>query len=212
MSVRSVKSTMRELAKRINKTVDKLNDSEIENMISEIKIKGKNNKIFVMGVGRSGLVSRMFAMRLVHLGLTAYVVGEIVTPAMTEDDILIAVSGSGGTESVVSAAKTAKDIGTEILSITSHPESELGKLSDIVVDLKVKRGAKIDMKKDYFADQIKGKHISQEYSKEELMPLGTLFEDTAMLFFEGIIAGLMIELQEDDETMGKRHATLEWFT
>jgi len=117
----AVKSTMREIAERINKTIDKLSDSEIEAMITKIKVKGKNNKIFVMGVGRSGLVARMFTMRLVHLGLTAYVIGEIVTPAMTKNDLLITVSGSGGTKSVVSAAKTAGEIGTEVLSITSHP-------------------------------------------------------------------------------------------
>ena len=207
-----VKSTMHEITKKINKTINKLSDSEIDAMIKKIKTKGKANKIFVMGVGRSGLVTRMFAMRLVHLGLTAYVVGEIVTPGMTKNDLLIAVSGSGSTKAVISAAKTAKEIGTEILAVTSHPESEVGKLSDIIMDLKVKRGAKIDIKKDYFTDQIKGEYTSKRYSTEELTPLGTLFEDTAMIFFEGIIAGLMVELEESDEAMKKRHATLEWFT
>ncbi|ODS39821.1 6-phospho 3-hexuloisomerase [Candidatus Altiarchaeales archaeon WOR_SM1_SCG] len=207
----AVKSTMREIAERINKTIDKLSDSEIEAMITKIKVKGKNNKIFVMGVGRSGLVARMFTMRLVHLGLTAYVIGEIVTPAMTKNDLLITVSGSGGTKSVVSAAKTAGEIGTEVLSITSHPESELGKISNIIVNLKVKRGAKIDTKKDYFTNQIKGRHISQQYSEEELIPLGTLFEDTAMIFFDGVIARLMVELKQRNEDLKGRHATLEWF-
>jgi len=89
-----------------------------------------------------------------------------------------------------------KEIGTEILAITSRPESELGRLSDIAVDLKVKRGAEVDIKKDYFADQIKGEYTSKRYSTEELTPLGTLFEDAAMIFFEGIIAGLMVELEE----------------
>ena len=77
------------------------------------------------------------------------------------------------------------------------------------MDLRVKRGAKVDRKKDYYADQIRGEYISQSYSKEELMPLGTLFEDTAMLFFDGIIAALMVELGQTNEMMGKRHATLE---
>ena len=207
-----VKSTMREITKQINKTIDKLSDSEIEKTINKIKTKGKDHKIFVMGVGRSGLVARMFTMRLVHLGLTAYVVGEIVTPGMKKDDLLIAVSGSGGTKSVLHAAKIAKEIGTEILAVTAHPESELGEISNIAVDLKVKRGAKIDIKKDYFEDQLKGEYISRRYSKEELTPLGTLFEDAAMIFFEGVIAGLMIELEESNEAMRNRHATLEWFT
>ena len=39
-------------------------------------------RIFVAGAGRSGLVSRFFAMRLVHSGYQVNMVGEIVTPAI----------------------------------------------------------------------------------------------------------------------------------
>ena len=200
---------MHEIVDRINNIIDKISDSDIEKMVNVIKAKGNENRIFVIGVGRSGLVARMFAMRLVHLGLTVYVVGEIVTPAVKKEDLIIAVSGSGGTKSIITTMKIAKDIGAEILSVTSNPESEMGLLSDIVVDLRVKRGAIFDVKKDYFADQIRGDYVTKTYTKEELMPLGTLFEDTAMIFFDGIIAALMVELEQTCETMGKRHATLE---
>jgi len=35
-----------------------------------------------MGVGRSGLIGRAFAMRLMHLGFEVYVLGETITPAV----------------------------------------------------------------------------------------------------------------------------------
>ena len=38
-------------------------------------------RIFVAGAGRSGLAGRAFAMRLMHFGFDAFVIGEIATPA-----------------------------------------------------------------------------------------------------------------------------------
>ena len=54
-------------------------------------------RVFITGAGRSGLVGRFFVMRLVHLGKSAFVVGETTTPAINEGDLLIAISGSGNT-------------------------------------------------------------------------------------------------------------------
>ena len=68
------------------KTIDKF-----ENMIMEA------NNIFVTGAGRSGLAAKAFAMRLMHLGLSSYVVGETISPAINADDCIIAISGSGET-------------------------------------------------------------------------------------------------------------------
>ena len=48
-----------------------------------------SNHIFVCGEGRSGLVARMIAMRLMHLGCQVYVVGETTTPSIKTNDLLI---------------------------------------------------------------------------------------------------------------------------
>ena len=37
----------------------------------------KAERIFVAGAGRSGLAAKAFAMRLMHLGLPTYVVGDV---------------------------------------------------------------------------------------------------------------------------------------
>lgn len=192
-----VKTAMHEIVRHVGSIIDDLNDHDIRVMIDTIR---NSERIFLMGAGRSGLASKAFAMRLVQLGLTAYVIGEVVTPAMTDKDLLIAVSGSGETKSIVSAAKTAKGIGSKVLAVTSYPESHLGKIADYIV--RVKGKTKIDVEKDYLKHQIEGKHSS-------LTPLGTLFEDTVMIFFDGIIAGLMAQLGREEIYMKKRHATLE---
>lgn len=192
-----VKTAMREIVRHVGSIIDDLKDSDIDMLIDAIR---NSERIFLMGAGRSGLASKAFAMRLVQLGLTAYVIGEVVTPAMANKDLLIAVSGSGETRSIVSAAKTAKGVGSKVLAVTSYPESSLGKIADYIV--RVKGKTKIDIEKDYLKHQIEGTHTS-------LTPLGTLFEDTVMIFFDGIIAGLMAQLGREEIYMKKRHATLE---
>ena len=62
-----------------------------------------------MGAGRSGLVAKAFAMRLMHLGFTAYVVGETITPAMRPKDLLVIFSGSGRTKTIADIAETARE-------------------------------------------------------------------------------------------------------
>ena len=190
----TTKKIMQEIARHVMKTSDELDDSEIGDMIKLIR---KSCRIFVIGAGRSGLAVRAFAMRLVQLGLTAYVVGETITPGMDKKDLLIAVSGSGETNSVVNATKIAKNIGVKVLAITSYPESSLGRISDYTV--KIKGKTKIDIEKNHLKHQIEGVHSS-------LTPLGTMFEDTAQIFFDGVIAELMEKLGKKEKDMRRIHA------
>jgi 6-phospho 3-hexuloisomerase len=195
----AVKSAMKKIAEHIQKTVEHLDDREVDNMVSEI-LKAKS--VFLVGAGRSGLVGKAFAMRLVQVGISAHVVGETTTPAITKKDLLIAVSGSGRTSQIVNVVKIAKDIGVRVLTITSYPEEKLGQLSDHVVTIKGR--TKVDIEESYTASQLKGEFAS-------LTPLGTLFEDTVLVFFDGVVAKLMIELGKGEKYMKKRHASLEWF-
>jgi 6-phospho-3-hexuloisomerase len=55
---------------------------------------------------------------------------------------------------------------------------------------------------DYFARQILGIH-------EPLSPLGTLFEDTAMVVLDAVIAELMKRLGKNESDLAKRHANIE---
>ncbi|MBM3308824.1 MAG: 6-phospho-3-hexuloisomerase [Candidatus Altiarchaeales archaeon] len=193
-----IKSAMKQIADHVHKTIEKLDDLEVDVMIEAVK---KADRIFLMGVGRSGLVSKAFAMRLVHLGLKAHVIGETTTPSITKNDLLIAVSGSGSTNSVVKAVEISKKVGTKVLAVTSYPNSDLGKLADHVV--KIEGRTKLDASRDDLKRELTG--------YEQLTPLGTLFEDTVMIFFDGIIAKLMNELGTKETDMQHRHAKLEWF-
>ena len=93
----------------------------------------KERRVFVDGEGRSGFSAKGFAMRLMHLGYTVYVVGETITPALREGDLFIAVSGSGKSVNVINDAKKAIEAGAEVAAVTSKPDSPLGELSSAVL-------------------------------------------------------------------------------
>ncbi|ACS34393.1 bifunctional 3-hexulose-6-phosphate synthase/6-phospho-3-hexuloisomerase [Thermococcus gammatolerans] len=158
------------------------------------------NKIFIYGAGRSGLVGKAFAMRLMHLDFNVYVVGETITPAFEPGDLLIAISGSGETQSIVDAARIAKEQGGKIAAITSYANSTLGKLADVVVEIPGR--AKTDVPTDYIARQMLTQY-------KWIAPMGTLFEDSTMIFLDGIIALLMATFQKTEKDMKRKHATLE---
>jgi 6-phospho-3-hexuloisomerase len=85
--------------------------------------------VFTVGTGRSGLALQMAAMRFMHLGKNAHVVGETTTPAIVEGDVLVAASGSGSTKRVVAAARTAAEQGAVVLALTTDAGSDLAALA-----------------------------------------------------------------------------------
>ncbi len=172
--------------KEMRKSLD-VND--IKELIESIN---NSESIFIMGAGRSGFVAKSFAMRLMHLGYSVYVVGETVTPKIKKQDLLIAISGSGETTSVLNIAMKAKSmVGSKIAVLTSNRNSNLAKLADVVVVLK----GKIKTEKD------------ERLSK--LAPLGTMFELTSMIFLDALIAELLSLKGLDEENLRERHAILE---
>ncbi|HDI46701.1 MAG TPA: 6-phospho-3-hexuloisomerase [Candidatus Methanomethylia archaeon] len=197
----SVKRIMSELAAYVAAIADALDNKQVDQVIDLlVKAHEQKAKILVIGAGRSGLVARAFAMRLMHLDFNVYVVGETITPAIGPNDILIAISGSGSTRLVVTAAQIAKEIGAIIVAITSYRDSPLGKLADYLVIIPGR--TKIARRDDYLARQIIGEH-------EPLAPLGTLFEVSSMVFLDSVISELMARLGYTEEKMKAKHATIE---
>jgi 6-phospho-3-hexuloisomerase len=190
-----------EIANFILRALNSIKLEEIENFVKSIEeIYRGNKKILVVGVGRSGLVGRAFAMRLRHLGARSYVLGETITPSVEEGDLLVAISGSGSTQVIVAAAEAAKKMKARVAAVTSYYDSPLGRLADIIVF--VPGRTKLASMDDYFARQILGIH-------EPLSPLGTLFEDTAMVVLDATIAELMKRLGKNERDLAKRHANIE---
>ena len=182
----------------IKKTIDDLNIKELEKLIQILLLtKAKGKKVMVIGAGRTGLMGRAFAIRLMHLGFNTYVFGETITPALEKDDLIVALSGSGSTKLVLTAAELGRGIGAKVLAITSHDDSPLGKLADNRVIIKGR--TKAEREEDYFSRQILGEH-------EPLAPMGTLFEDSIMIVLDSVVAELMQRLETTEAEMKARHA------
>lgn len=189
----------------IEAILDNIRDAEeylVEEDIAKfIEIITTADNIFVTGAGRSGLAAKAFAMRLMHLGLSSYVVGETISPAINEGDCILAISGSGETNTIVTAARISKNRGAKVLALTSYPNSTLGQLADGIIHVKGRTKLEVD-DKNYLKRQIKGNYTS-------LTPLGTAFELTSLVFLDGLVSELMEAMGKTEQDLKNRHTVLE---
>ena len=148
--------------------------------------------IFVAGAGRSGLAMKSFAMRLMHLGFDTYVVGETVTPSITDEDVLLIGSGSGSTSSLVITANKVHAIGATICLITIDKNSPIGKLAEVVLTIPAP-----------------SPKVNRDLGFHSVQPMGSLFEQSLLLTLDAIVLLLMEKTGKTSESMFARHANLE---
>ena len=168
-------------------TAAKIDEQEVAAVAAHL---GQTGRVFIAGAGRSGLVLRMAAMRLMHLGLTVHVAGETTTPAIGSGDLLLVASGSGTTSGVLKSAETAAKVGARIAAFTTNPDSPLARLADAVVIIPAAQ------KTDH------GSGVSRQYS-------GSLFEQILFLTTEALFQSLWDSTDEPAEQLWLRHANLE---
>ena len=190
-----------EILRGISRAVNAIDPREVEILLDTLMdVKREGRKALILGAGRSGLVGKAFAMRLMHVGIDVYVMGETITPAIGEGDIVVIISGSGIGAMSTTAASLAKRLGSIIFSVTSYPDSELALISDHVVVVPGREA--VYEESDYQSRQLLGEH-------ESLAPMGTLFEDTCAVFLDGLIAELMTRLEVSEASMREKHSTIE---
>ena len=199
MESHRVQEMMKLMASKIGSIANSISDEDAEKFIRELL---NAKRVYVVGAGRSGLVAKAFAMRLMHLGLHAYVVGETITPALNKGDVMVIFSGSGRTKTVADLAETARDIGGRICLITSNADSRIGKISNCTVIIEHHRDAVADDAAEFEIRQMMGDHKS-------FAPLGTLFETASMIFADAVISRLMEITQVDESALKNRHTNIE---
>ncbi len=147
------------------------------------------NRVFVCGAGRSLLMMRAFAMRLMHIGVEAYVVGETITPAIAEGDLLIAGSGSGQTRGTLATVQAAAARGARTAVMTAHGDLEIAEACDVVVVVPLP--------------------VTGEAGSSSRQPLGSLFEQSLLVVGDALVPGLMKRMGTTKEQMWARHTNLE---
>ncbi len=154
---------------------------------------GRAPRIFLAGAGRSGLAMRAFAMRLMHLGIDARVVGDVTTPALMAGDLLLIGSGSGATGSLVSLCQKARSLGGAIALITTEPDSAIGRIADAVVRIPAPTP----------------KAVGGATVSASAQPMASLFEQALWILLDSCIMLLMHSRGSTSEAMFVRHANLE---
>lgn len=172
----------------ISRNIADVDSSSLEQLAAQIM---QADKIMTAGAGRSGLMMKAFAMRLMHLGFDAYVAGETVTPSFGAHDLLLIGSGSGETGSLISMATKAKSLGGKIAVVTLFPQSSIGALSDLAIKLP---GAPKD---------------SGNAQVATVQPMGSLFEQLLLLYLDAAVLSLMEQRAMTATEMYHNHANLE---
>lgn len=179
------KSIVEELG-LVLQSVDQKSGVDLDNAIK------KADKVFIGAAGRSKLALQAFGMRLMHLGKDVHVVGDITTPAIKKTDLLIIGSGSGETKGLVNMAKQAKECKSEILLITTKPNSTIGKLADFVIEINASTPKAKDNK-----------------AFKSIQPGASLFEQALLIYLDSYILTSMKNDKLDLEYIMQRHANLE---
>jgi 6-phospho-3-hexuloisomerase len=182
---------MEQMAESIRKTAVLLDRSETRAFFREILAA---KRIYIAGAGRSGIISRAFALRLLHLGFDVYVVGETITPALRPGDTLVVFSGSGETHTMATFCTTVRDLGGRICLVTASPDSAMGRMADCVVNLGDLTGYYRKETATFEERQVTGQYRSVASA---FAPLGTLFETDALVFSDAVISALMMAKKED---------------
>ena len=185
-----------DLLKRVGKVTSQIDEVQFKSFIDTILSAGR---IYICGAGRSGLVAKAFAMRLIHLDKNVFVVGETVTPALRAGDTLIAVSGSGSTKSVMEIVNISHKLGARIIAVTGDAASPIAQKATLTVVIPTKK----------MVPDITSYEVRELAGGPNVTPLGSLFELSTLVFLESAVVALMDKLKVDESQMRLKHANLE---
>ncbi len=179
------KHSLTYIQNKLNQILDTISEEQITTVCTEFF---NAKRIFVYGAGRSGLVARAFAIRLVHLGFQTFVIGETIGAPVKKNDLVFLVSGSGTTIPSVMTAEISSNIGAKIIVVTGEKDARISQFADTVLVLQAQ---------------------CDKPQRKILAPLGTLFEASCWILLDSIIAELMKQKGETEASMQGRHATLQ---
>jgi 6-phospho-3-hexuloisomerase len=147
--------------------------------------------VFFSAQGRAGFILRCFCMRLMHFGYSVYFCGETVTPAITGNDLLIVLSGSGETPSTLEAVRIARKYKAETFGILGKIESKIGSIVDNSLHLPGTT------------------KLCRSEEPESAQMAGSLFEQSAFLFLEAVVLKIYQTQIKNVGKVSSRHAVIE---
>ena len=186
----SVTTHLRVILEELSDNQQWIDDAQLHELVGAITAA---RHVFLAGAGRSGIATRGFTNRLMHLGISASLVGDVTSPHTAPGDLLIVTSGSGRTDSLVSLGGRARAIGVVIALVTMDADSPLGQLADVTVVL----------------PGVSPKTRGTVRQVASIQPMGSAFEQITALTFDAVVLELMQRTGQTSAQMFDRHADLE---
>lgn len=171
---------------------------ELSNLVKDVC---GARKVCCYGVGRERLVMQALVMRLSHMGLQAWMVGEANTPAVGTDDILLASAGPSFYNTVNAICLAAIRAGTKVVAFTGHQTAPLP-FADRVVRIPA-HPVNLSLSK------IPQNETADGDALDKVMPLGSGFEATLWMMFECLCVMIQKKLGVKESEMLARHTNLE---
>ena len=185
----AVQSNVSHILNELAHNARQIDESQAQALIAQIR---SAKHIFLQGAGRSGIAIRAFANRLLHLGFSVSLVGEISSPHSRPGDLLIIGSGSGETASLKALALNAVERGVDVALITLKADSGIGRLAKCVLVLP--GTVKTDNARS-----------AERFSQ----PMGSAFEQLCFITCDAMVLEIMHQCGETSESMFSRHADFE---
>lgn len=180
--------TISAVVSEINQVLNRLDDGQVEAFIGEIL---KAKRIVLIGVGREGLSTRAFTMRLMHMGLDVHWVWDDTTPALRPGDLLIATSGCGKIGHIHYVCERAKEHGARVSLVTGDPYQKTAKLADTIL---------------FVPGSV---YLGTADVVPSIQPMGNLFEQCLLITFDMIIMDIEERLHMTREAMESNHRNVE---
>src|SRR5262245_59078297 len=158
---------------------ERLDEARIEAFMAAIL---EAKRVFCIGVGREGLSTRAFVMRLMHLGKDAHWIWDDTAPGLGSGDLLIATSGSGDIGHIDYAVDRAKAEGASMAVVTANPAGRTAGKADVVLFLPAA------------AYKATGDVVPSAQPVLSAQPMGNLFEQALLILFDQIVIALAARL------------------
>ena len=154
-------------------------------------------RVFVTGLGRTGLVGRGFAMRLMPLGRRVYHVGDVITPAIRRGDLLVICSRTGRSPVLLYYIDIARRADARVAVLTGVRTSPVARRADVILYMPTERRLAPPPKK------------SRRNGAPPSLPLGSLFEQALLLVLDHVVVLLMATLGLTSDDLRRIHTTFE---
>lgn len=172
----------------LREVFDRFDFSAFDTLIEAVH---EAKRVFLMGVGREGLATRAFAMRLMHTGKTVHWCWDDTTPNVGEGDVFIFTSGSGEIGHIHYVMEQVRPTGAKIVLVTGVPDRKSSKLADLIIHVP--------------ASVFHG----DDRVVPSIQPMGNLFEQSLFILFDLCIMQYVETYRLETDQVVARHRNFE---